>query len=81
MKCHFIQVAFRLVELFFNIIFEGTNNETLQLESEDFVICQKPMELLGQNSEQSGVSVTLESTGLDDEKVKYFHVQHLLYRY
>ncbi|XP_036203257.1 Hermansky-Pudlak syndrome 3 protein isoform X3 [Myotis myotis] len=59
---------------------EGTSNETLQLESEDFVICQKPMELLGQNSEQSGVSVTLESTGLDDEKIKYFHVQHLLYR-
>nr|KAF6378372.1 HPS3 biogenesis of lysosomal organelles complex 2 subunit 1 [Myotis myotis] len=58
----------------------GTSNETLQLESEDFVICQKPMELLGQNSEQSGVSVTLESTGLDDEKIKYFHVQHLLYR-
>lgn len=59
---------------------EGTNNETLQLESDDFVICQKPMELLGKNSEQSGVSVTLESTGLDDEKIKYFHVQHLLYR-
>lgn len=39
------------------------------------------MELLGENSEQSGVSVTLESTGLDDEKIKYFHVQHLLYRY
>nr|KAF6382192.1 HPS3 biogenesis of lysosomal organelles complex 2 subunit 1 [Pipistrellus kuhlii] len=59
---------------------EGTNNENLQLESDDFVICQKPMELLGKNSEQSGVSVTLEPTGLDDEKMKYFHVQHLLYR-
>lgn len=39
------------------------------------------MELLGEKSEQSGISVTLESTGLDDEKINYFHVQHLLYRY
>lgn len=39
------------------------------------------MELLGEKSEQSGISVTLESTGLADEKIKYFHVQHLLYRY
>eukprot|EP00069_Balaena_mysticetus_P004582 bmy_17317T0 len=59
---------------------EDISNETLQLESDDFVICQKPMELLGEKSEQSGVSVTLESTGLADEKIKYFHVQHLLYR-
>ncbi|XP_006876421.1 PREDICTED: Hermansky-Pudlak syndrome 3 protein [Chrysochloris asiatica] len=56
------------------------SNETLQLESDDFVMCQKPMELLGEKSKQSGVSVTLESTGLTDEKIKYFHVQHLLYR-
>ncbi|XP_015093455.1 BLOC-2 complex member HPS3 isoform X1 [Vicugna pacos] len=59
---------------------EGISDETLQLEPDDFVICQKPMELLGEKSEQSGVSVTLESTGLADEKIKYFHVQHLLYR-
>nr|XP_019604393.1 PREDICTED: Hermansky-Pudlak syndrome 3 protein isoform X1 [Rhinolophus sinicus] len=59
---------------------EGVSNEALQLESDGFVICQKPMELLGEKSEQSGMSVTLESTGLDDEKIKYFHVQHLLYR-
>uniref|UniRef100_H0VMR8 Hermansky-Pudlak syndrome 3 protein homolog n=2 Tax=Cavia porcellus TaxID=10141 RepID=H0VMR8_CAVPO len=56
------------------------SNETSQIESDDFVICQKPMELLGENSEQSGISVTLEPTGLADEKIKYFHVQHLLYR-
>uniref|UniRef100_A0A8C9E420 HPS3 biosis of lysosomal organelles complex 2 subunit 1 n=1 Tax=Phocoena sinus TaxID=42100 RepID=A0A8C9E420_PHOSS len=56
------------------------SNETLQLESDDFVICQKPMELLGEKSKQSGIAVTLESTGLADEKIKYFHVQHLLYR-
>uniref|UniRef100_A0AC11DDU5 HPS3 biogenesis of lysosomal organelles complex 2 subunit 1 n=1 Tax=Ovis aries TaxID=9940 RepID=A0AC11DDU5_SHEEP len=59
---------------------EGISNETSQLESDDFVICQKPMELLGEKSKQSGISVTLESTGLADEKMKYFHVRHLLYR-
>uniref|UniRef100_A0AC11B1Y0 HPS3 biogenesis of lysosomal organelles complex 2 subunit 1 n=1 Tax=Ovis aries TaxID=9940 RepID=A0AC11B1Y0_SHEEP len=58
----------------------GISNETSQLESDDFVICQKPMELLGEKSKQSGISVTLESTGLADEKMKYFHVRHLLYR-
>ncbi|XP_021493533.1 BLOC-2 complex member HPS3 isoform X1 [Meriones unguiculatus] len=59
---------------------EDLNNETSQLESEDFVICLKPMELLGEKSEQSGISVKLESTGLADENVKYSRVQHLLYR-
>ncbi|KAM9190033.1 BLOC-2 complex member HPS3 [Dugong dugon] len=59
---------------------EGISNETSHLESDDFVMCEKPMELLGEKSKQSGVSVTLESTGLTDEKIKYFHVQHLLYR-
>ena len=39
------------------------------------------MELLGEKSSQSGVSVTLESMGLTDEKTKYYHVQHLLYKY
>ncbi|XP_008071157.1 Hermansky-Pudlak syndrome 3 protein isoform X2 [Carlito syrichta] len=58
----------------------GISNEISQLESDDFVICQKPMELLGEKSEQSGLSVTLESTGLTDEKIKYFHFRHLLYR-
>ncbi|XP_008981929.1 BLOC-2 complex member HPS3 isoform X6 [Callithrix jacchus] len=58
---------------------EGFSNEISQLES-DFVICQKPLELLGEKSEQSGLSVTLESTGLADEKRKYSHFQHLLYR-
>nr|XP_012292455.1 Hermansky-Pudlak syndrome 3 protein isoform X2 [Aotus nancymaae] len=58
---------------------EGISNEISQLES-DFVICQKPLELLGEKSEQSGLSVTLESTGLADDKRKYSHFQHLLYR-
>ncbi|KAL1778325.1 Hermansky-Pudlak syndrome 3 protein isoform X1 [Sigmodon hispidus] len=56
------------------------DNEASQLESEDFVICLKPMELLGEECEQSGISVKLESTGLADEKVKYLSVQYLLYR-
>ena len=44
---------------------EGISNETLQLESDDFVICQKPIELLGEKSEQFGVSVTLENPSMD----------------
>ncbi|XP_037698873.1 Hermansky-Pudlak syndrome 3 protein [Choloepus didactylus] len=60
---------------------EGISNETFHIESDDFVICQKPMELLGEKSKQSGVSVTLELTGLTDENQKYFCVQHLLYRH
>ncbi|XP_017535463.2 BLOC-2 complex member HPS3 isoform X1 [Manis javanica] len=59
---------------------KGISNETLPPESDDFVFCQKPVELLGEKSEQSGVSVRLESTGLAEEKIKYFHVQHLLYK-
>nr|XP_044986686.1 Hermansky-Pudlak syndrome 3 protein isoform X3 [Jaculus jaculus] len=59
---------------------EDVSHETSQLESDDFVICQKPTELLGEKSKHSGVSVTLESTGLVDAKVKYSQVQHLLYR-
>nr|XP_042134916.1 Hermansky-Pudlak syndrome 3 protein isoform X2 [Peromyscus maniculatus bairdii] len=59
---------------------EDISNDTSRLESEDFVICLKPMELFGEKCEQSGISVKLESTGLADEKVKYLSVQHLLYR-
>ncbi|XP_040596914.1 Hermansky-Pudlak syndrome 3 protein homolog isoform X2 [Mesocricetus auratus] len=59
---------------------EDVSNEASQLESEDFVICLKPMELLGEKCKQSGISVKLEPTGLADENVKYLSVQHLLYR-
>lgn len=58
----------------------GLRDESLQLDSDDFVFCQKPLELLGEKSEDSGLSVTLESAGLADEKMKGLHVQHLLYR-
>ncbi|XP_058151117.1 BLOC-2 complex member HPS3 isoform X2 [Dasypus novemcinctus] len=60
---------------------EGISDTISQIETDDFVICQKPMELLGEKSKQSGISVTLEATGLTDENVKYFCVQHLLYRH
>ncbi|XP_077016866.1 BLOC-2 complex member HPS3 isoform X2 [Tamandua tetradactyla] len=60
---------------------EGTSHETSQIETDGFVICQKSTELLGEKSRQSGVSVTLESTGLTDENIKYFGFQHLLYRH
>ncbi|XP_048190646.1 Hermansky-Pudlak syndrome 3 protein isoform X2 [Perognathus longimembris pacificus] len=59
---------------------EGLSNETSQLESDDFVFCQKPTELLGERSRLSGMSVTLESIGLAEDKAKYPHIQHLLYR-
>ncbi|KAM8770151.1 BLOC-2 complex member HPS3 isoform 1-T1 [Rhynchonycteris naso] len=59
---------------------EGSGNEPLQLESDDFVFCQKPTELLGEKSAQSGLSVMLEPTGLDGETGKSSRVQHLLYR-
>ncbi|XP_006895635.1 PREDICTED: Hermansky-Pudlak syndrome 3 protein [Elephantulus edwardii] len=59
---------------------EVISYDSSQLEADDFVMCQKPLELLGEKSQQSGISVTLESTGVTDEKMQYFHVQHLLYR-
>ncbi|XP_047420863.1 BLOC-2 complex member HPS3 [Sciurus carolinensis] len=59
---------------------EGTGSKTSQLEPDDFVICQKPTELLGEKSEQSGLSVTLESMGWADGSTEYCHVRHLLYR-
>ncbi|XP_072474363.1 BLOC-2 complex member HPS3 isoform X2 [Notamacropus eugenii] len=51
-----------------------------QLESEDFVICQKPTELLGEVSRQCGLSVTLESMGLNDEKASPSQLHSILYR-
>ncbi|XP_068960828.1 BLOC-2 complex member HPS3 isoform X2 [Petaurus breviceps papuanus] len=51
-----------------------------QPEPEDFVICQKPTELLGEVSRQSGLSVTLETMGLDDEKASPCRAHPILYR-
>ncbi|XP_077204826.1 BLOC-2 complex member HPS3 isoform X2 [Paroedura picta] len=50
-----------------------------QPDCDDFVICQQPMELLGEESELCGIPVTLESTGLVGEN-PHFQVQYLLYR-
>ncbi|XP_029472377.1 Hermansky-Pudlak syndrome 3 protein isoform X2 [Rhinatrema bivittatum] len=72
------------------IMLEQYQNESLldqvpaapssQFESDDFVICQRPMELLGEESKSSGISVTLESTGLGSEDAVCFQVQYILYR-
>ncbi|KAJ6669383.1 hypothetical protein lerEdw1_008192 [Lerista edwardsae] len=50
-----------------------------QFETDDFVICQQPVELLGKESRLCGIPVTLESTVLasEDQNVQ---VQYVLYR-
>ncbi|XP_074047212.1 BLOC-2 complex member HPS3 isoform X2 [Macrotis lagotis] len=51
-----------------------------QLEPEDFVICPKPTELLGEVSRQSGLSVTLESMEINDKKASPSQIHSILYR-
>ncbi|XP_019388112.1 PREDICTED: Hermansky-Pudlak syndrome 3 protein isoform X1 [Crocodylus porosus] len=67
------------------LVDEGIKDEapsafSSQFESDDFVICQKPMELLGEESELCGISVTLESTRLNTEDAEHFQVCYILYR-
>nr|XP_056706537.1 BLOC-2 complex member HPS3 [Euleptes europaea] len=50
-----------------------------QPDCDDFVICQQPVELLGEESESCGIPVTLESTGLVSEN-PHFQMQYILYR-
>uniref|UniRef100_A0A8C3UCF0 HPS3 biogenesis of lysosomal organelles complex 2 subunit 1 n=1 Tax=Catharus ustulatus TaxID=91951 RepID=A0A8C3UCF0_CATUS len=52
----------------------------LQLELDEFIICQKPVELLGEESKQCEIPVTLESTEVPTEDTKHFQVQYLLFR-
>ncbi|XP_062355488.1 BLOC-2 complex member HPS3 isoform X2 [Cinclus cinclus] len=52
----------------------------LQLELDEFIICQKPVELLGEESKLCEIPVTLESTELPTEDTKHFQVQYLLFR-
>ncbi|XP_062988152.1 BLOC-2 complex member HPS3 isoform X2 [Elgaria multicarinata webbii] len=68
----------RVPEKFIN---EGVKAEAdlAQFESDDFVICQQPMELLGEQSRQCGITVTLESTGLVSEDSN-FQMRYVLYR-
>uniref|UniRef100_A0A8B9QDH1 HPS3 biogenesis of lysosomal organelles complex 2 subunit 1 n=1 Tax=Apteryx owenii TaxID=8824 RepID=A0A8B9QDH1_APTOW len=56
---------------------EGPSTHTLQFESDEFVICQKPVELLGEESKLCEIPITLESTGLATEGTEYFQVRYL----
>ncbi|RMC01841.1 hypothetical protein DUI87_21002 [Hirundo rustica rustica] len=59
---------------------ESPSTHPLQLELDEFIICQKPVELLGEESKLCEIPVTLESTELPTEDTKHFQVQYLLYR-
>ncbi|XP_030136298.4 BLOC-2 complex member HPS3 isoform X2 [Taeniopygia guttata] len=59
---------------------ENTSTHPLQLELDEFIICQKPVELLGEESKLCEIPVTLESTELPTEDTKHFQVQYLLFR-
>ncbi|XP_009581534.1 PREDICTED: Hermansky-Pudlak syndrome 3 protein [Fulmarus glacialis] len=59
---------------------EGPSTHTLQLELDEFIICQKPVELLGEESKLCEIPITLESTELPTEDTKRFQVQYLLFR-
>ncbi|NWX16923.1 HPS3 protein, partial [Aegotheles bennettii] len=56
------------------------STHTLQLELEEFIICHKPVELLGEESKLCEIPITLESTELPTENTKCFEVQYLLFR-
>ncbi|KFV89249.1 Hermansky-Pudlak syndrome 3 protein, partial [Fulmarus glacialis] len=58
----------------------GPSTHTLQLELDEFIICQKPVELLGEESKLCEIPITLESTELPTEDTKRFQVQYLLFR-
>uniref|UniRef100_A0A670IP73 HPS3 biosis of lysosomal organelles complex 2 subunit 1 n=1 Tax=Podarcis muralis TaxID=64176 RepID=A0A670IP73_PODMU len=53
--------------------------DSTPFETDDFVICQQPVELFGEESRQCGICVTLESTGLVGEESN-FQLQYVLYR-
>ncbi|NXA48948.1 HPS3 protein, partial [Nothocercus julius] len=59
---------------------DGPSAHTVQLESDEFVICQKPVELLGEESKLCEIPIVLESTGLATEGSEYFQVRYLLFR-
>ncbi|NXA27858.1 HPS3 protein, partial [Ibidorhyncha struthersii] len=58
----------------------GPSTHTLQPELDEFIICQKPVELLGEESKLCEIPVTLESTELPTEDTKRFQVRYLLFR-
>ncbi|NXH20348.1 HPS3 protein, partial [Bucco capensis] len=59
---------------------EDPSTQTLQPELDEFIICQKPVELLGEESKLCEIPITLESTELPIEDTKHFQVQYLLFR-
>ncbi|KAM6127780.1 BLOC-2 complex member HPS3 isoform 1-T1 [Phoenicopterus ruber ruber] len=59
---------------------EGPSTHTLQHELDEFIVCQKPVELLGEESKLCEIPITLESTELPTEDTKHFQVQYLLFR-
>ncbi|KAF4804258.1 Hermansky-Pudlak syndrome 3 protein isoform X2 [Turdus rufiventris] len=59
---------------------ESPSTHPLQLELDEFIVCQKPVELLGEESKLCEIPVTLESTELPTEDTKHFQVQYLLFR-
>ncbi|KFQ81690.1 Hermansky-Pudlak syndrome 3 protein, partial [Phaethon lepturus] len=58
----------------------GPSAHTLQPELDEFIICQKPVELLGEESKLCEIPITLESTELPTEDTKRFQVRYLLFR-
>ncbi|NXW27987.1 HPS3 protein, partial [Phaetusa simplex] len=56
------------------------SSHTSQLELDEFIICQKPVELLGEESKLCEIPITLESTELPTEDTKRFQVRYLLFR-
>ncbi|XP_054061072.1 BLOC-2 complex member HPS3 isoform X2 [Rissa tridactyla] len=59
---------------------EDPSSHTSQLELDEFIICQKPVELLGEESKLCEIPITLESTELPTEDTKRFQVRYLLFR-
>ncbi|NXI61512.1 HPS3 protein, partial [Anseranas semipalmata] len=57
------------------------STHALQLELDEFIICQKPVELLGEESKLCEIPITLESTELVTEDSKHFQVRYLLFRH
>ncbi|NXV19790.1 HPS3 protein, partial [Cepphus grylle] len=56
------------------------SSHTSQLELDEFIICQKPVELLGEESKLCDIPITLESTELPTADTKRFQVRYLLFR-
>ncbi|XP_010145648.1 PREDICTED: Hermansky-Pudlak syndrome 3 protein, partial [Eurypyga helias] len=59
---------------------EDFSTHTSQFELDEFVVCEKPVELLGEESELCAIPVTLECTELPTEHTECFRVRYLLFR-